>query len=48
MLGALLIQQRAAQHGDGSECGEFEIPIISPRVRLGISNSKTALKSQVF
>jgi hypothetical protein len=28
-------------------CGELEIPIISPQVLLGISNSKTALESKV-
>jgi hypothetical protein len=27
----------------GNQCGEFEIPVISQRVLLGISNSKTAL-----
>jgi hypothetical protein len=30
------------------EVGELEIPIILPRVLLGISNSKTALESWVF
>jgi hypothetical protein len=27
------------------QCGEFEVPIISRRIRLGTSNSKAALES---